>query len=310
MPTITLNNIKNAFKNNVFRIYLEFLDYVLDITCKMNLHFQSNDIRIHRLHSTMTGFYVSFLRNFLKKSYVDVHLNDVSKVVVNNPDNYRQINEIYFGPKVKIFCEKHAVDEKDLKDFQLRSLDFYVQLCLQIKKRFTFNTVIEKLSLLDPVLICDQQFDSIVPLANEFPNIVTDMYGLDYEYRQVMNIPVLSTLQQDVEKYWTGVCDMRNGTKEFMFPNLRTFVKAMFSLPHSTAEVERVFSKLNLIKTRLRNRLHVSTCEAIILSKDLLKDSGGVCYKFKMTKPVGPLAEHEHENYGDDEEHLLLELFD
>lgn len=310
MPTNTISNIQTAFKNQIFRVYLEFLNYALDTTCKMNLHFQSNDIRIHRLHSTMTGFYVSILRNFLKKPYVDKHLNDVSNIVVTNPDNYRAIDEIYFGPGVKIICEKHAVSEKDLNDFRVNCLGFYVQLSTQIKKRFTFNSVIEKLSLLDPVLICGQKFDSIVSLANEFPNIATDLYGLDYEYRQVMNIPCLATLQHDVEKFWTEVFDMRSGANEFMFPHLRTFVKAMFSLPHSTAEVERVFSKLNLIKTRLRNRPHVSTCEAIILSKDLLKDSGGVCYKFKVDKTVGPLAETEEKDDEDEEEHILLQLFD
>jgi len=46
-----------------------------------------------------------------------------------------------------------------------------------------------------------------------------------------------------------------NKTLKPMFPNLRTLANVCMSLPVGTASVERSFSKMKMIKTRLRNRL-------------------------------------------------------
>jgi len=40
-----------------------------------------------------------------------------------------------------------------------------------------------------------------------------------------------------------------------MFPNLHTLANVCMSLPVGTASVERSFSKMKMIKTRLRNKL-------------------------------------------------------
>jgi len=43
------------------------------------------------------------------------------------------------------------------------------------------------------------------------------------------------------------------------FPNLTTLVDLSLIIPFSNAVVERVFSRQNLIKTNLRNRMHIDT---------------------------------------------------
>lgn len=40
---------------------------------------------------------------------------------------------------------------------------------------------------------------------------------------------------------------------------------------HSSAENERIFSTLNLIKTKIKNKLNLNTCESMLLSKDFFK---------------------------------------
>lgn len=44
------------------------------------------------------------------------------------------------------------------------------------------------------------------------------------------------------------------------------------SLPHSNAASERVFSELNLIKTKTRNRLLHATCNSLLMAKQLMFD--------------------------------------
>ena len=45
------------------------------------------------------------------------------------------------------------------------------------------------------------------------------------------------------------------------------FVKSLLALPHSNADVERVFSQVALIKTKHRNRLKTSTLDALLVAR-------------------------------------------
>ena len=62
-----------------------------------------------------------------------------------------------------------------------------------------------------------------------------------------------------------------------MFPNLSTLGNICLSIPVSTASVERSFSQMKLLKTRLRNRLSDSSLlhlmKIAIESPDKLSDS-------------------------------------
>ncbi|KYN16890.1 hypothetical protein ALC57_10869, partial [Trachymyrmex cornetzi] len=60
---------------------------------------------------------------------------------------------------------------------------------------------------------------------------------------------------------------------EMVFPKLFEFTTAILSLPHSSATTERIFSNLNLIKTKLRNRLHIQLCSALLHVKEILNNT-------------------------------------
>lgn len=72
---------------------------------------------------------------------------------------------------------------------------------------------------------------------------------------------------------------MNNAVNEMMFPTLSKFVMSILALPHSSAAAERVFSQLNLIKTKTRNRLEVQTCDAILHAKEICQSTE--CFKWK-----------------------------
>ena len=46
-----------------------------------------------------------------------------------------------------------------------------------------------------------------------------------------------------------------------------TIIKSLLALPHSNADVERVFSQVFLIKTKHRNRLKTSTLDALLVTR-------------------------------------------
>lgn len=74
---------------------------------------------------------------------------------------------------------------------------------------------------------------------------------------------------------------MRDLIGNFMFPTLTPFIQAFISLPHSSAAAERIFSSLNAIKTKNRNKLQLKTCEALLHTKSVITNT---CYKFEPSQ--------------------------
>jgi hypothetical protein len=53
-------------------------------------------------------------------------------------------------------------------------------------------------------------------------------------------------------------------SEEKIFQKLATFVLGRLTIAHSTAAVERIFSQVSCVKTKLRNRLSTSSLEAVL----------------------------------------------
>ena len=56
-----------------------------------------------------------------------------------------------------------------------------------------------------------------------------------------------------------------------LFPKFKIFIKTILTLPHLSANVERIFSPVNINKTKQRNRLDNITIGGTLYTKDYLK---------------------------------------
>lgn len=111
-----------------------------------------------------------------------------------------------------------------------------------------------------------------------FPQLVTDIEKLDSEWRLLADCQEVENLKDlEFEEFWGRVFKMKNSMDDLMFSNLSYLVKGIMCLPHSSATAERQFSQYNLLKTKVRNRLNIDTCDSILHAKDLLKGNDS-CY--------------------------------
>ena len=68
------------------------------------------------------------------------------------------------------------------------------------------------------------------------------------------------------------------------FPNLSSFCLKLLCLPHSSATVERVFSTVNRMKTKSRNRLNAETLSGLLYTQAYIHRDN--CYDFFKTKQM------------------------
>ncbi len=86
------------------------------------------------------------------------------------------------------------------------------------------------------------------------------------------------------QNFWCTVSLTRQCDNALMFPNLAAFMQTLLSLPHSSAGVERIFSAVNRMKTKARNKLSTETISGLLHTKQLLK--GAFCYDFNVTNSL------------------------
>lgn len=69
-----------------------------------------------------------------------------------------------------------------------------------------------------------------------------------------------------------------------MFPNILKLAKMCLTLPHSNAEVERIFSIVTDVKTKKRNRLGHDTLNFIAVVRSSFSSKNMDCSNFQVTE--------------------------
>lgn len=66
--------------------------------------------------------------------------------------------------------------------------------------------------------------------------------------------------------FWTRVASIKNIIGENLFEDLVNLVLKVLTLPHA-----RLFSKINLIKTKLQNKMHINKLNVVFTIKYRLR---------------------------------------
>lgn len=195
---------------------------------------------------------------------------------------------MYFGAAVEAtLSQPHSIPPQAVEQFKLKCLDFYIEGALQISKRFPFdNKVFQLLEALDPKVVEAKSVPSLGPLMNHFPLLVSNetLQKIDTEWRMLRStVSTILANNPDMTpiKFWVKVSVMTAGDGTQIFPNLAEFMISLLSLPHSSAAAERVFSAVNRMKTKTRNRLSTNTIVGLLHTKRFMNNS--TCYDVTIT---------------------------
>ena len=273
--------IFGQLKSPAFKIYFVFLSYILDTVNRLNLEFQAEKPKLHLLLSRVRDLYRNILRNFIEKDYLDSV--PLQKDELSQTQNWIELEKVYCGAATEIILKNENIDPKNFHNFKTHALSFYVILSEEIRKRFDFeNPTLSFVSLFNPKTVLQGTVPSIaIEALNLFPELVLDIEKLNNAWRLLPHLSVLRTHKDDsMEEFWANVFNIVNEKSDPMFPNLIKLVTGILCLPHSSAAAERVFSQLNLFKTKTRNRLLVDTCYSILHAKQLLGKEN-TCYSWE-----------------------------
>lgn len=284
--THSSEHINQALHNDIIKLYYLFLEYVLPKVTQLNEYFQSEKVIITDLHINICRMYKDILCCFLKDGYVNK--TPIEQINPNDNVNHKNINSMYLGIDVMKLLNENKLSDNDIYDFRVRCKCFLVKLTNEIRKRYDFdNDILSKLHIFNPktVVVPDSLFD----IMNCLPRLVNDLDIQDVDSQWRMYIrerkDKISCNFENLDNYWHHVSMLTDYNNKYIYKSLGTFVLRVLSLPHSNAACERVFSKVNLVKTDIRNRLNTNTTSNILLASEHVKSVGG-CNMFVATQSM------------------------
>ena len=127
--------------------------------------------------------------------------------------------------------------------------------------------MLDAITVLDPLKKTAAPTSEIIGLVCLLPAIAPvsthDKLRDKFEEYQLLDLPE-DTYSQSIDQYWFRVSSVKNLRGKLRFPFLGRLAKAALSLPHSSAECERVFSQVNLIKTEHHNKISTEMLNALL----------------------------------------------
>lgn len=285
----------------IFGFY-KFLESALSKIVLFNKKFQSSKLIVPENKPEMQNVYTYYLRRFMDGKYVESQLSSLKDVDLDDESNYKPLENVILGKNAEIFIESIKMSESKKNEFRKSCRDFYIELCKQIKQRYDFDDdhsinlrCFHKKNARNSEF--HKEFEDLNQVFLHFKSII-DENGeskkdmINNEWQLLLNYGFSDEVEQtflkcDVEKFWFTLLNYKNSDGQEIFSNLADFALDAISIPNSNATPERTWSKMNLEKTKYRNRLKYPALRAVMLSSQYVRDVGG----FKLFVPTEEMIE-------------------
>ncbi|BFZ21019.1 hypothetical protein BsWGS_24058 [Bradybaena similaris] len=268
---------------------LLFVNYIIAKVDRMNIEFQSEHLRIHKVFASISDDYRSLMDLYIRPEIM--HSTNLSQIDPLDTTLYKKLEDIDVGGRCENMLKTQSLEDKEIQ-FRRDALSFLTNLCDQIKKRFPLSSdsVLSQLRVLDvdESLSSEHRLNSLIPLASKFPALVaeSELDFLQDEWKALLyskdSLANLSNHKPEV--FWYKLRTVKDGNNKQKFGLISKFMCGLMELPHSSACVERVFSQVNIVKTSVTNRLHVSTVANRLLAKQAISRRGVECHSWVPPK--------------------------
>lgn len=274
-------------------LYFAFLKPLLKLFASTNVLFQSQGACLLKLSDELMLFYKSLLSRLCSSASFE-HLSDTALLSFSFKDYVLPTNAVNYGAEFSLLLNEPPYRElpSDGVDYlKGRCRAFLVEAVSQVQCRLPPNvSLLSKLKLLSPAVATSGQRENIASLLMEFPQMKLSVTDIDNQWC-TLNLVKWNCLSNgrvgcSAEEFWVEVNSYVDASGRRSFAELSSFALSLLSLPLSNAEVERVFSQQNIIKNKLRNRLHVGMVDSILNVRYGLKLRGQNCSTLEISREM------------------------
>lgn len=262
--------------------YLLFLRPLLGEIQRVNKLFESEHVDSTKLAKDLVSLITSFIKLVVVPTYIYHPVKSLDFTSHLNPKPYlgygfeNQINEL---KKIKKISEG---EEKELRD---RCIAFLIDIIKQFQQRLPDNIDIsEKIEVLSPSNSLKQIKENISPICEFFGFQNKEIEKIDLQWRNI-NLLNWKNTNSAVE-FRSEVYSFQDSASNNPFKELANLALTALCIPWSNAACERVFSQMNLIKNKLRNKMKSPMLISLLYIRSGLKRNKKCCYNFVLPDSV------------------------
>lgn len=266
--------------------YLKYLKTILWEVQRVNKIFESRDnIDPFKLFDELIYLLKAICKNVcVMRPSFDVFESPIEENLLPNP--YLGFE---FEDQMAIMKTQEKISLTEEKELRKKCLLFTTCLIKEIRNRLPKNIkILQKISIfsiqntLNP---CKNDAEkTLLSVLHDFNVDKSLIPKIESQWKSIH----LQKWQNNTSstEFWCEVRAYKDIIGQNPFEDLADFVISLLILPISNAEVERLFSLMNNIKTKKRNALQVEMLNSILMVQDCMRRENCCCYNKEIPKEI------------------------
>lgn len=291
----TAQLLSKTYQDKKHKIILIFLLPHLKELYFLNLYFQKTDVDFYKAFDDINNKIWSLARQILKPSLIN-HLNGDLQTLENSlkyPQNMLNYNDCDLGYSFEneLAANTNNIISEEVTEIKGKCVEFIKVLLLELIKRMPSHlNVFRQIRSFSPAIILNPvqrpKFTDL-PLTFISSDKLTD---IEIQYRNLLNVDWKEVFGESVPEnpiiFWKKVRNIKNAGDELMFKDLALFAFTLLSLPSSNAFVERVFSLMNIVKCKIRNKMMLKMLNSVVSIRSHFATNEICCKDFEPSKAM------------------------
>lgn len=296
----TAQNIYNEMSDEKTRLFLVFINPIVNEMNHLNLEFQSDTMDAGSMHQKLFSTLLLFSSKILKPSFLNESQNSETflhnlSAAIDTPNSFLPLDAIDFGSAFESELSNVKMDDADIYAVRESCFSYLKMLLKEMITRLPENMNIFKVYEHFSILKCGSsltqtKFVVVKEALKSFmnPNIPLDVYETQWgklpfvNWKEYFNDDIPSSLHE----FWPKVYNYRDTAGSYHFKEIALAVLYMLVIPTSNACVERVFSIMNCTKTRLRNRMQYELLDSLLRVINYMNVNKICCTSFTPSKEM------------------------
>ncbi|XP_050509986.1 uncharacterized protein LOC126886893 [Diabrotica virgifera virgifera] len=293
----TAELLHSMYANEMNYAYISFLYPILIEINRVNKMFESTDTD----HTKLCEELINLINMLVNKVTLPTNKFNIFTQNIRDFLDKKCYLGFRFHNQILEMREK-GLPREDEEMMRHRCMTFIVNLIEEIKNRLPENlTLMKKISRISVEQALNHNKEPLTDIMTQFNKSAEHIARVDDQWHQIHLLKWNET--KNTKKFWNEVLHFKDAQGESRFEELATFAFTLLILPHSNADVERLFSSMNVIKNKQRNRIKLNLLTAILRVRCGLRLEGKCCNDYEIPvsviKQIGTKESYQSETEDD-----------
>ncbi|KAL7301423.1 hypothetical protein TKK_0005864 [Trichogramma kaykai] len=271
------------------KIYYQFLEFILVKFNKTNASLQSISPIVTNENTRIRNLLLEILEFFINEDYISKYKENLYDIDLKDESQWLPLNSVNIGKFAyeSIFM-KNLLNDDEKKRLLQHCQKFYVTCCTLLQDKLDlheeFTTSLKSFhpgnSLSTTYHRRNSNLNATIKtcpmsVSDSDAEVINAQWKLLLKYKSLLPEEII--LEKKVDIFWIKLLNCLDENDMPLFSELSNFALLCFvCVANLNASAERVWSQMNLTKTKIRNRLEFESLQSHLYAAEYIKSQGSL----------------------------------